>query len=68
MGSPRIVLEKLDLNKIPYSTNIKPKYKPDEKLLKLKPVVIGVFAKGAGGGGSPPSLKKFGQNAQKFGQ
>ena len=39
MGSLRVVLEKLDLNKIPYSTNIKPKYKPDEKLLKLKPVV-----------------------------
>ena len=39
MGSLRVVLEKLDLNKIPYSTHIEPKYKPDEKLLKLKPVV-----------------------------
>ena len=39
MGSPRVVLEKLDLNKIPHSTHIEPKYKPDEKLLKLKPVV-----------------------------
>ena len=38
-GSPRVVLEKIDLEKIPYSTHIEPKYKPDEKLLKLKPVV-----------------------------
>ena len=35
----RVVIEKLDLKKNPYSAHIEPKLKPDEKLLKLKPVV-----------------------------
>ena len=38
-GNPRVVIEKLDLKKTPYSAHIEPKQKPDEKLLKLRPVV-----------------------------
>ena len=39
MDKPQVVKEKLDLKKNPYSAKIKSMRKPDEKLLKLKPVV-----------------------------
>ena len=38
-SNPRVVIEKLDLKKSPYSAHIETKQKPDQKLLKLRPVV-----------------------------